>query len=294
MPQISSLIRDIQAQLKLKGWVTPEISAELGREVAIRFEQQFNREHQASLRLSGMGLKCPCALWYSVHHPELAEELPPWAEFKYSFGHVIEAQAILLAKASGHEVTGEQDELVVDGVRGHRDCVIDGCIVDVKSASSISFNKFKSGAIAQSDDFGYLDQLDGYLVGSLDDPLVRTEDRAYILAIDKQLGHMCLYEHYIREKSIRERIATYKSIVARDKAPACTCGEVDDGKSGNVKLSTTAGYNRFKYCCKPHIRTFLYAEGPRYLTKVVRRPVRQDGTPIPEVDRHGNFIHHFH
>ena len=48
----------------------------------------------------------------------------------YAFGHMIEGLAIGLAKASGHEVLGEQDEIYVDGIRGpHRDCVIDGCVV---------------------------------------------------------------------------------------------------------------------------------------------------------------------
>src|SRR6266849_6159935 len=45
-----------------------------------------------------------------------------------------------MAKAAGHEVLGEQDELTLDGVVGHRDCVIDGCIVDVKTTSRFDVN----------------------------------------------------------------------------------------------------------------------------------------------------------
>jgi len=42
-------------------------------------------------------------------------------------------------------------------ILGHRDCVIDGCVVDVKSTSSIGFKKFRDGSIKHSDSFGYLD-----------------------------------------------------------------------------------------------------------------------------------------
>jgi hypothetical protein len=290
---ISTLIRDIQELVQRKdGWFSEDLSTALGSEIATRLSTQLGeKKEKATLRLSQMGPRCPCALWHSIHKPELAEPLPPWAEVKFSFGHIIEALAIALAKAAGHEVVGEQDELVVDGVKGHRDCVIDGCLVDVKSAASPSFEKFKTGSIRENDSFGYLDQLDGYLVGSLQDPLVKVKDRAYLFAIDKQLGHMCLYEHQFRETSILDRIRYSKYIVGLATPPKCECGTVPDGKSGNIKLDTKASYNVYKYCCFPHLRTFLYSDGPRYLTKVVRRPTRQDGTPIPEVDRFGKIIY---
>lgn len=232
-----------------------------------------------TLRLSQMGPRCPKALWYSIHHPELAEPLPPQAIFKYSYGHAIENLAIQLAKLAGHTVTGEQDELVVDGIKGHRDCVIDGCVVDVKSTTSIGFQKFKDKSLVEKDDFGYLDQLDGYLVGSLSDPAVTVKDRGYLWAIDKNLGHMCLYEHCIREQSIRSRIKAYREIVENVSPPACLCGTVPDGKSGNIKLDTRASYSAFKLCCWPNLRTFLYANGPVYLTHVARTP------DVPEVRR---------
>lgn len=233
-----------------------------------------------------MGARCPRALWHSIHTPELGEPLPPWATFKYSYGHVIEALAITLAKAAGHTVTGEQDAITVDGIVGHRDCVIDGCIVDVKSCSSFSFQKFKDKSIGQSDSFGYLDQLDGYLVGSTDDDLVTVKDRGYNWAIDKTLGKMCLYEHYKREESIKERIRYYKSIVALVEPPKCTCETVPDGKSGNIRLGIRPSYSAFKHCCWPQLRTFLYASGPVYLTKVVRKP------DVTEIDRHGKTVYH--
>jgi hypothetical protein len=240
-----------------------------------------NNSRRSSLRLSGLGDKCPRQLWYSIHHPELAETLPPNAKFKYGYGHVLENMALSLARLAGHSVEGEQDELAVDGVVGHRDAVVDGCVVDVKSCSSLQFSKFKERTLAQRDDFGYLFQLDGYILGSANDPLVHVKDKGYFLAIDKTLGHMVLYEHKLRKDTIRERIRLYKEIVAKATGPACTCRTKLIGSSGNIGLDTVASYSAFKYCCFPNLRTFLYSTGPVYLTKVVRTP------DVPEVGRDG-------
>lgn len=292
MPTIHTLIPDIQALLTRKdGWLNDTLAQEFATEVAGRLARQYEAPKTAALRLSRMGPQCPRALWHSIHTPGEAEALPPWAENKFSFGHIIEAWAITLAKAAGHTVTGEQDEVVVDGVAGHRDCVIDGCVVDVKSAASKSFIKFKDKSLKESDTFGYLEQLDGYLVGSLSDDLVLDKEHGYLFAIDKQLGHMCLYEHIVRIEHIRERIRWAKDIIAQSSPPACTCRSVKDGESGNFKLDVAASYNAYKYCCKPFIRTFLYADGPRYLTTVARRPKRQDGSLIPEIDRYGKIVY---
>jgi hypothetical protein len=233
-----------------------------------------------------LGPICPCALWYKINHPELEEALPPQARIKFAYGHIIEHLIIGLSKAAGHDVRGEQDELRVDGISGHRDCVIDGCVVDVKSAASRSFLKFKDGSIKTDDPFGYLDQLDGYIMGSMDDPLVTVKDRAYLLAVDKQLGHLALYEHRFRENNILERIKSYKAIVESPEPPRCECRSIPDGASGNLKLDVKASYNSFKYLCNPKIRTFLYADGPRFLTRVVRKP------DVIEVDKTGKVVYH--
>ena len=227
-----------------------------------------------------MGPICPRHLWYSIHHPELAEPFPPEAIFKFSYGHTIEAMALALAKAAGHSVLGEQDELVVDGIKGHRDCVLDGHIVDVKSCSSM-YQKFKDQQIMADDSFGYLDQLDGYMVGSAEDDLVTVKDVAFIWYIDKTIGKMGLYEHRLRETHIRSRVANHKRIVASSVPPKCQCGTIKDGESGNYRLDVKASYSPYKHICFPGLRTFLYRGRsglePRYLTKVVRTP------DVPEV-----------
>lgn len=284
---IHTLIKDIYDVVGSKqGWYTSSVAEGFARQLGTTLVENIGRADEVPrLRLSQMGDRCPSALWHSIHSPSLSEALPPQARIKYTYGHVIEALVIAMAKAAGHEVTGEQDAVYVDGIRGSRDCVIDGCVVDVKSASSMAYQKFKTGSIRMDDPFGYLAQLDGYVVGSLDDPLVRVKDRGYLLAVDKTLGHMCTYEHKVRPEFIKARIGEYKSIVELSEAPACTCGTIADGKSGNIKLDMRASYSPQKHLCFPNLRTFLYASGPVYLTKVVRRP------EVTEVDKNGKIVY---
>jgi hypothetical protein len=294
VPNINQLIPDIYKLLggKSHGWFTDDLSDRFARELGnILKENLGNREPKRALRLSEMGVQCPRALWYSVNAPELKEPTKPSDLIKFTYGHILEHFILTLARETGHTVEGEQDEVTLDGVTGHRDAVIDGCIVDVKSLSVRGFEKFKNKLAWQDDSFGYLDQLDGYVVGSYDDPLVTNRDCGYILAIEKEKGHLTLYEHRIREQSIRERIRTFKDIVALREPPACTCQTIPDGESGNIKLGTRASYSPYKWQCFPNLRAFKYSGGPRYLTKVVKRPSWK-GVPLQEIDKYGNTVYH--
>lgn len=284
IPDIYSLVQD------KKDWFHEEVSNALATSISQKLSTHFNTPRYAPglafLRMSGLGPKCPRALWYSINHPEMAEALPPWAEVKFAYGYVLESLAITLAKAAGHEVTGEQDELTLDGIVGHRDCVIDGVVVDFKSCSSIAFSKFKNKTLGQDDSFGYLDQLSGYVVASANDPLVRVKDRGYFVAIDKVLGHMVLYEHIVEDPSaIRSRIKSYKAVVKCDTPPPCECGTRSYGASGNVILDTRASYSPYKFSCFPGLRTFLYAKGPVFFSKIVEKP------EVKEINREGKTIY---
>jgi len=291
--KIDTLIPDIYALIQRKdGWFNEELSQRLSSDIASRLTNQLGEGARTpTLRLSRMGPSCPKALWCSIHRPDLADPLPPWAQIKYSFGHIIEGLAVALAKASGHSVTGEQHELVLDSIVGHRDCVIDGCTVDVKSSASISFNKFRSGSFV--DTFGYLDQLDGYVLAAANDPLVTEKRKGYLLVVDKQLGHMCLYPHEVtdeRERTLRERIAAYRRIIALPNPPLCECGTITQEATGNVQLDLKAGYSSYKHACHPGLRTFLFAKGPVFFTSVKKKPFNKDG-PIVEVDKTGKIVY---
>jgi hypothetical protein len=295
MPSINTLIPDIYQLLKEKddGWFTAELSRRLSDDLTSRLQSQLSpRKSRPTLRMSGLGKRCPKALWYSIHHPELGEALPPWAEVKFAFGAIIEGLTLTLVRACGHSVEGEQDELRFEDIVGHRDAVIDGVTADVKSASSLSFQKFKTHDYGLVDSFGYLEQLDAYTLAAASDPLVLSKDKGVILAVDKQLGHMHLYEHHItgdRAEMLKARIARYKNIVGSPEPPACDCKtEVQD--NGNIKLHWTAGYNAFKWECHPNLRAFKYSGGLEFFTKVVKRPFNKYG-PLPEIGRNGQTIY---
>jgi hypothetical protein len=282
---INNLVKDIYHVVS-RGNYSEGYSTKLGHDVGKRLDHWAKPETTRSgLRLSKMGPSCPKAFWHSVHTPELAEPLPPAAIIKFSYGHVLEAIAISLSKEAGYKVEGEQDELELLGVKGHRDCVIRGCTVDIKSCSGRVFDKFKTKAIASDDSFGYLDQLDAYTTAAVmaGDPLVIVKDYAYILAIHKELGHMYLYEHKIRSEAIKERIRERIQIAEQTEPPACRCGTIPQGESGNIQLDIPASYSPYRYCCFPRLRTFLYSRGPVYLTEVRRTP------DVPEVSRNNMY-----
>lgn len=289
MKNINTLIKDVYDVCGNENPFEHDAAARYSSQMGAALLERLTRaEEGPRLRLSQMGEQCPRSLWASIHSPGLREKLTGQTRFKFLYGDVIELLALALAKTAGHSVKGEQDECELLGVRGHRDCVLDGFIVDVKSVNSLSFNRIASKQVA-SDPFlrVYLDQLDSYAVASIDDPLVINNDIAYIWAIDKVIGRMTLYEHRVRPDRIRQRIIDNKAIVASDEPPRCTCGTMRHGESGNIRLDTKASYNPYKRFCFPHLRTFYYKDGKDGklidLVKIVKEP------SVPELDIHGNF-----
>jgi len=284
LKSIYTLQTDIEELLKTKGWMSNGLAEELGRSIAGTLNNQFNALRQPSLRLSQMGPKCPKALWYSIHHPELAEPVQPWAQAKFSFGHFWEAYAIMLTKAAGHEVSHEQHECELNGVKGHIDGIVDGCLVDYKSCSSRQFQKYKANQLEGDDPFGYLDQLDGYTTSLRKESFLTVKDKGYIIAVHRDMGHIHVYEHRVRD-TIRERVEAYKRIVDNSNIPECTCATTSQGSGGNIILGTTASYSAQKWTCFPELKCFLYKNGPVYFVKGRPRDA------LREVDKDGNTVY---
>ena len=232
----------------------------------------FRGDERPALRFSNLGSACEGKLWYQLNTPGEAIPLPPEARIKFLFGDILEHLLLFLAREAGHTVEGEQDTLEVDGVKGHRDAIIDGVLVDVKSASSPAFSKFKNHGLEEDDPFGYLSQINAYLYASMDDPRLKVKDKVAFFAIDKQLGHMCLDVYDAHPPNLPAIIKYKKMIVSQAREPDRTFRAVADGKSGNEKLGTYCSYCEFREKCWPGLRTFIYSSGPRYLTKVEREP----------------------
>lgn len=284
MKTIDTLIDDIYARVLEKRPFDKENVERFSENVRKRIELGMAREPRKYLSASILATQCPRHLWYRVNMPELAEDLQPHNYIKFFYGDMLEALLLLLAREAGHKVEGEQDVLWLDGVQGSRDCVIDGVVCDCKSASPIQFQKFVDKTIHESDPFGYMAQLDFYTHASLDDNLVTDKDHFAFFAIEKSLGKIALLKYEKSKEGPYDLIDRAKRIVALPEPPACECEIVPKGKSGNMGLGVAPSYSSFKYLCRPDLRTFLYANGPEFLTKIVRKP------NVIEVDKDGNVV----
>lgn len=235
-----------------------------------------SRREGGAIRFSSLG-KPNRQIWFDARpDPSIDEPLRPETYLKFLYGDVIEQLYLYLAKEAGHEVTDEQKEIEVNGVKGHIDAIIDGTVVDLKSASSFGYKKFEQGTVEQDDPFGYVAQLAGYA-----NVLTPGEDAAW-WAVDKSSGDNCispLSKMTIKYHTPEERIEELKAVVDSDEMPSPCYDPVPDGKSGNMKLPVGCSYCKYKFRCYPDARLFLYSTGPRYLTKVAKEP------NVPEVKR---------
>lgn len=225
-------------------------------------------KNRATLRFSSLG-QPDRKLWYKHNTPEDGEKLTGKTLFKFLYGDVIEALLVFLTKESGHTVEDEQREVNVDGVLGHIDCKIDGVLVDIKSASPFGFKKFVTNSVVEDDPFGYVQQLSGYAT-----ELTPDEPAAWV-AFDKVSAEICvskLSSTIISSFKPKERIDHLRVVLDAPEPPERCYEDVADGKSGNRKLCTACSYCEFNKKCWPELRTFIYSNGPRFLTKTVRTP----------------------
>jgi hypothetical protein len=276
MKTIDTLVDDMYAVVDRNGgWdatVSHLFSETLSKTVESRLEAT-DEERKPTLRMSNLGTPCARKLYYYLNDVE-GEPLRSETKLKFLFGDILEDLLVALATAAGHKVEGAQDTMEIDGIKGHRDCVIDGVTVDIKSASSFAFTKFQSNSLRSNDSFGYISQLSSYVYAGKNDPLVTDKTGGAFLVIDKQHGKMCLdYYDFTEElKTKAEEVSICKAIEAHTTPPERGFKPQPDGKSGNMKLAMNCSYCMYKKECWPEVRTFLYSTGPRYLTTVANLP----------------------
>lgn len=270
MAEIETLVDDIYALFDKDQAFDFELFKKFGGNLTDLFNVRFNEERKGGyLRLSNIG-KPDRQLWYEINDPDGGENFPPQTHIKFMYGDMQEQLCILLAKLAGHDVQFEQETVEVNGIKGHLDCLIDGHVVDVKSASRFAFSKFKEGTLLEegNDAFGYIGQLAGYVHA-------KTPGKdGYFLAVNKDLGHLALLKvpaDRLAQYSVEDRIEHNKQMVRGEIPPRCYT-DVPDGKSGNMKLDIGCSYCSRKFQCWPDLKTYYYSTGPRYLTHVVREP----------------------
>ena len=278
---IHTLVDDIYRLMETKeAEESVDVEAEIdkfGEAVKDLMRTEFARDRKRdtrTLRLSNIG-RDDRYLWNVVNGTEALDKIKPHTYVKFMYGHLIEEMLLFLTRMAGHEVTDEQKVCEVEGIKGHMDCKIDGIVVDVKSASSYGFKKFKDGTLAMDDSFGYVDQLKAYAHSE-------GETEFAWLAMDKANGHLAVLKYdledtqapvyeYIKE-DITERIRHVKKLVGLSEPETFCTESVPDGKSGNIKLGVKCSYCQYKKHCHPDVRAFAYSYGPKFLVKVVNEP----------------------
>lgn len=279
---LKTLVSDMEDVIQGYGGWNETISSLMAERIANTANLRFSKpqEPRGYLSLSSIGTPCKRKLWYRINSPTAAEPLGPNMLLKFFFGDMIEELVLAIVKAAGHDVQGEQTRMNVHGIRGHRDCVIDGVTVDVKSASPYAFNKFKEGNLRNDDPFGYISQLSSYVYAGKDDPLVTDKTSGAFLVIDKSNGYICLDEYDFTEelKTKEEEMLAAKELVAGE-IPEDRIPPVPQSKtSPNKKLAMSCNFCEFRKVCWPEVRTFRYSTGDLNLVEVVNEPNVQEVT----------------
>lgn len=226
----------------------------------------------AKLRMSNIGRQ-PRQLWFDMRADNSqTEAIAPHVFIKFLYGHLLEEIVLFLIKLSGHTVTSEQKEVTVSGIKGHMDCIIDGEVVDIKTASGFAFKKFKDGTLAEQDTFGYLAQLAGY-------EAAEGTSNGGFLALNKESGELALFKPDSFDKpNIKKKIIEIKKAVKLQTPPEFCYNPIPDGKSGNMQLPKECVYCRHKFECHKDsnegngLRVFKYSNGYRYLTQTPKVP----------------------
>lgn len=274
MANLDTLVEDIHELLNGKLITDDEVIERFGREVGDLLQKRLSsakEERLPTLRMSNIGRPLR-QLWYELKgYPQAP--LTGQTRFKFLYGDIIEALTLSLAEAAGHKVERQQEEIEVDGIKGHIDAVIDGEVVDVKSCSSYSFKKFETGTLFFDDPFGYIGQLSGY-ASALKLP-------ARFIAVDKVVGNICtlpLGEVYY---DVQGRIHQARDAVSRDEPPE-RCYEPQPvsktDKSGNLVLGLGCSYCGWKESCWSSanqgqgLKTYYYSTGPKFFVEVKKEP----------------------
>lgn len=192
---------------------------------------------------------------------------------KFAYGDLCEALVIALAQAAGFKAERFQEEVIVEDVPGHIDLILEGVLVDVKSCSPYSFQKFKDGSIIHNDPFGYVGQLSGYK-NAINLP-------AAWIAINKIDGEICVLElpdEISQRFNVQAKIKLIKETIAGPNEPERCYQDEPEGKSGNRKISVSCSYCSHKIRCwrdsnnGQGLRVFQYSTGPKWLSVVEREP----------------------
>jgi len=276
---IDTLSADIETILQ-EGFFPSEENIELMGEnikelLRTRFSDYKTKGEPKTLRMSNLG-KGSRSLYYDLKETDpYKDPYSAQTRVKFFIGDLLEQLFIFFIKEAGHTINSEQLELEIDGVLGHPDGVVDGIPLDIKTASTYSFNdKFAKGNLLnkkESDSFGYVGQISAYAQA-----LGATE--AAFLAIDKQHGDWCVLKvEDIDMIDVPAKIAEVRHSLDNDEVPE-RCYDPIVHKNGNVEISKNCFWCRHKHTCFEDandgrgLRTFKYSNKKVDLIHVEKLP----------------------
>ena len=268
MKTIDTLVPDIYSVIS--GSTPNAIS---NTEVKVSYDKWFtprdSKREENILYFSEVGTPCPRQLWYKYNAPEIATKPDGNLLLKFFYGDILEELVLNVSENAGHTVEKKQERVIYDignnwYVRGRIDAIIDGVMVDVKSVTKYSEEKFKGGLV--DDPFGYYQQLNGYAAAL-------NIDVAGFLTIQKELGHVNYYPIQVDRGLFAQQADFAVETVTSNIGEIPRLPPVAQSKtSKNKKLCTACSYCSFKGECWPEMRTFLYSHGPEFLVDVVDIP----------------------
>lgn len=287
--QIDTLVEDIYTFMA-GGGDFPDFTREqidnltkdLGDVLYTRLQErraQAGKPREFQLRMSNYGMPSR-KLWYESHiGRDKVEPVNPVLYLNFLIGDIWECVVLTLAQLTGHTVERQQETVEVDGLVGHIDAVIDNVLCDVKSTSKWSFEKkFTNGALFTGEDsFSYIPQIKGYGYAT------QKEEQAF-LAANKETGQLALVK--VPESvtmDVPARIKSAFEVCDMPSPPEEKCYPDEEmGASGNRVLSKDCTFCAFKHMCWADanngegLRTFSYAGGNKYFTKVVKAPAVEE------------------
>lgn len=253
--------------------VPEEMYEQFGRDMedAIRHWATPMQRPKNGLRMSNIGRPLR-RLWYDLNTEQEKEYINAPTFIKFLYGHLLEVLLLFFVRLAGHVVESEQKEVTVSGIKGHMDSVIDGEVIDVKTASGYAFKKFKEGTLAQNDSFGYLSQLAGY-------EAAEKTNHGGFLVMNKETGELTVFiPDDLDKPNITSHIKKVKQAMKKETPPERCYPTMPDGVSGNMKLPRDCTWCPHKFECHKDandgqgLRTFNYAKGRVYLTQVEKLP----------------------
>lgn len=231
-----------------------------------------------TVRMSNLG-KPLRQLWFDKKKQKHAERIPAHTFIKFLYGHLMEEIVLMFVRMAGYEVTDQQKEVDLKGIKGHIDCKINGEIVDVKTASNFAFKKFADGSLHENDTFGYLMQLAAY-------EAAEKSEQGGFLAINKESGQLAYYSPFdVFKPNPNKKIDNILKVLEEDTPPEICYQPVAEGKQGNMRLDKTCVYCSHKRECwrdangGQGLRAFKYANGVKYFTRVSSLP-KVDEIPL--------------